>query len=99
MVLGRIIEGRVLELYQELTDSPSNGLEEACILSAIFALRHLTRDLAANVESVDVRFRGYSARSLADGPSFQYWKFGDDKKRWLNPSPKAPTAAPRIHVL
>ena len=99
MVLGRIIEGRVLELYQELSDSPSNALEEACILSAIFALRHLSRDLAANVESVDVRPHHHSARSLIDGLKLQYWKFGDDKKRWLNPSPKVPTVPPRIHVL
>ena len=69
VVCGRIIEGRVLELYRELTDSPSKALEEACVLSGIFALRYLTRDIAANVEPVDVRFRPYSARGLTDDPS------------------------------
>lgn len=53
VVCGRVIEGRVLELYQELTDSPTSALEEVCILSAIFALRYLSRDLAANVEQID----------------------------------------------
>jgi hypothetical protein len=53
VVCGRIIEGRILELYQELTDSPTNALEEACVLSAIFALRYLSRDLAANIEPID----------------------------------------------
>ena len=67
VVCGRIIEGKVLELYQELTDSPTNSLEEVCVLSAIFALRYLSRDLAANVESVDVRFRRSSVESLIDG--------------------------------
>lgn len=62
VVRGRIIDGRVLELYPELTDSPTNTLEEACVLSAIFALRYLSREIAANVESVDVRFRRYSTR-------------------------------------
>lgn len=50
VICGRVIRGRVLELYQELTDP----LVEACILSAIFALRYLSRDLAANVEQIDV---------------------------------------------
>ena len=68
-VCGRIIEGRVLELYRELTDSPTKTLEEACVLSGIFALRYLSRDLAANVESVDVRFRPHSARVLANDSS------------------------------
>jgi len=68
VVCGRIIEGRVLELYRELTDSPSKSLEEACVLSGIFALRYLSRDLAANVEPVDVRFHLYFARSLANNP-------------------------------
>lgn len=53
VVCGRVIEGRVLELYPELTDSPTASLQEACILSAIFALRYLSRDLAANVEQID----------------------------------------------
>jgi hypothetical protein len=56
VVCGRVIEGRVLELYQELTDSPTSALEEACVLSAIFALRYLSRDIAANVEQIDVSF-------------------------------------------
>ena len=55
MVCGRVVEGRVLELYPELTDSPTASLQEACILSAVFALRYLSRDLAANVEQIDVR--------------------------------------------
>ena len=93
VVRGRIIDGRVLELYPELTDSPTNTLEEACVLSAIFALRYLSREIAANVESVDVRFRRYSTRSLADGPIFQYWKFGDAQKRWINPHDKVPTSS------
>jgi hypothetical protein len=54
VVCGRVIEGRVLELYRELADSPTAALEELCILSAIFALRYLSRDLAANVEQIDV---------------------------------------------
>jgi hypothetical protein len=53
VVCGRIIEGRVLELYQELADPPTKALEESCVLSAIFALRYLSRDLAANVEQID----------------------------------------------
>ena len=53
MVFGRIIEGRVLELYEELADSPAKALEEKCVLSAIFALRYLSRDIAANVEPID----------------------------------------------
>jgi len=69
VVCGRIIEGRVLELYRELTDSPSKTLEEACVLSGIFALRYLSRDLAANVEPVDVRFRPYPARISTNDPS------------------------------
>jgi len=63
VVCGRIIEGRILELYQELTDSSTSALEEACVLSGIFALRYLSRDLAGNVEPIDVRFRRYFARS------------------------------------
>lgn len=63
VVCGRIIEGRVLELYQELGDSPTKALEEACVLSAIFALRYLSRDLAANVEQVDASFLSDFARS------------------------------------
>lgn len=65
VVCGRVIEGRVLELYQVLTDA----LEETCILSAIFALRYLSRDLAANVEPIDVSFCYGWSRSCADGPS------------------------------
>jgi len=53
VVCGRVIKGRVLELYRELADSPTAALEEACVLSAIFALRYLSRDIAANVEPVD----------------------------------------------
>jgi hypothetical protein len=64
VVCGRIIEGRILELYQELTDSPTNALEEACVLSAIFALRYLSRDLAANIEPIDVSFRRHSREEL-----------------------------------
>lgn len=90
MVCGRVIEGRVLELYQELTDS--NTLEEACILSAIFALRYLSRDLAANVEQIDVNFCCDLPRSHADGPNSQYWKFGDGKKRSFDPSQKSPSS-------
>lgn len=69
MVCGRVIEGRVLELYQELTDSLTDTLEDACTLSAIFALRYLSRDLAANVEQIDVRFRCDLSGSRTDGPS------------------------------
>lgn len=69
VVCGRVIEGRVLELYRELSDSPTNALEEACVLSAIFALRYLSRDMAASVGPMDVRFRGDFARSLTDGPN------------------------------
>jgi hypothetical protein len=68
VICGRIIEGRVLELYQELTDSPTNALEEACVLSAIFALRYLSREIAANIEPVDVSHCRQSAGSLTDGP-------------------------------
>lgn len=70
MVCGRIVEGRVLELYQELADSPTKALEEACVLSAIFALRYLSRDLAANVESIDASFLLDFTRSLTDGMIF-----------------------------
>ena len=68
-VCGRVIEGRILELYLELTDSLTKALEEACVLSAIFALRYLSRDLAANVEQIDVRFSCDFTRSYTDGPS------------------------------
>lgn len=44
----------MLELYRELADSPTAALEEACVLSAIFALRYLSRDLAASVGPTDV---------------------------------------------
>jgi len=53
VVCGRIIEGRILELYSELSDSPTKTLEEACVLSAIFALRYLSRDIAANADPAD----------------------------------------------
>jgi hypothetical protein len=91
VVCGRVIEGRVLELYRELSDSPTNTLEETCILSAIFALRYLSRDLAANVEQIDVSFPYDFSRSCTDGRSSQYWKFGDGQKRF-DPSQKSPSS-------
>lgn len=91
VVCGRVIGGRVLELYQELSDSPATTLE-ACILSAIFALRYLSRDLAANVEPIDVgSSRAFSSNST-DGPSSQYWNFGDGHKRSFDPSQKSPSS-------
>lgn len=87
-----MIEGRVLELYRELSDSPTNALEEACVLSAIFALRYLSRDMAASVGPMDVRFRGDFARSWTDGPNYQYWRYGDEQKRRPNPSQKSPSS-------
>ena len=67
VVCGRIIEGRVLELYQELSDSLTKSLEEVCVLSGIFALRYLSRDQAANVEHVDVSLLSDLGRTRADG--------------------------------
>ena len=92
VVCGRVIEGRVLELYQELTDSLTNALEEACVLSAIFALRYLSRDLAANLEQIDVSVRCDLSRSCTDGPGPQYWKFGDGQKRSFDTSQKSPSS-------
>ena len=66
VVCGRIIEGRVLELYQELSDSLSKSLEDVCVLSGIFALRYLSRDQAANVEHIDVSRLGDLGRTRAD---------------------------------
>ena len=93
IICGRIIEGRVLELYQELTDSPTKTLEEACVLSGIFALRYLSRDIAANVEPIDVSPRSRSLRKSTQGATFQYWRFGDETRR--HPSHKPPTSPTR----
>ena len=98
VVCGRIIEGRVLELYQELTDSPSKPLEEACVLSGIFALRYLSRDLAANVEPVDVRLCPYSARIQLTTRVLSTGSSALDK-RCGRPHPGGLTqVTPRIHA-
>lgn len=80
MVCGRIIEGRVLELYQELSDSLTKSLEELCVLSGVFALRYLSRDLAANVEHVDVSLLViWGELELTERT--QYWRYGDEPRR------------------
>lgn len=90
MVCGRVIEGKVLELYRELTDSPTDTLLEACVLSAIFALRYLSRDIAANLEQADVGFYSGFSSGRSDVPNSQYWKFGDEKNPLFSPSQKRP---------
>jgi len=98
VVCGRIIEGRVLELYRELTDSPSKALEEACVLSGIFALRYLSRDLAANVEPVDVRFRPYSARISTNDRVLSIGSSALDKRCGRAHPGSLPQVPPRIHA-